>query len=296
MAQGTVRKLIDFNVDSAEKLREFADLLEQQQANPFRVRAYRRAAETVESCDQDLREVLAREGVAGLDKLPFIGTGIAASIQELARYGRLARMDRLRGELDPEELFQTVPGVGSVLARQIHETLGVDTLEELEVASHDGRLQRVEGIGPRKARAIRASLDEMLRRVKGRPVVQRSEPTVEELLDVDEEYRCKVASGELPLIAPKRFNPTQRKWLPILHTERDDWHFTAMFSNTARAHELGRTQDWVVVYFYDREHNEGQQTVVSETRGPLKGKRVVRGREAQCRSFYRAHSRAAAGP
>jgi putative hydrolase len=291
MAQSTVRRLSDFNADAAEKLRELADLLEQQQANPFRVRAYRRAAETVESCEQDIREILAREGVAGLDELPFIGSGIAGSLQELARYGRLARMDRLRGELDPEELFQTVPGVGAVLARQIHETLGVDTLEELEVASHDGRLERVEGIGPRKARAIRASLDEMLRRLKGRPVTERAEPTVEELLDVDEEYRCKVASGDLPVIAPRRFNPTQRKWLPVLHTERGEWHFTVMFSNTARAHELERTQDWVVVYFYDSDHNEGQQTVVSETRGPLKGKRVVRGREAQCRSFYRDHAK-----
>jgi putative hydrolase len=278
MAQSTARLQADFNADAAEKLREMADLLQQQQANPFRIQAYRRAAETVESCDQDLRELLAGEGVAGLEALPFIGSGIASSLQELAQFGRLSRMDRLRGELDPENLFQTVPGVGSVLARQIHETLGVDTLEELEVAAHDGRLERV-----------RASLDEMLRRLSVRPVSQREEPTVEELLDVDEEYRCKAASGDLTLISPKRFNPTHREWLPVLHTERGEWHFTAMFSNTARAHELGRTQDWVVVYFYDNAQNEGQQTLVTETRGPLKGKRVVRGREAGCRSFYRAH-------
>jgi putative hydrolase len=282
---------MDFNADAAEKLREMADLLEQQNANPFRVRAYQRAAETVESCEQDVRDLLARDGVAGLAELPFIGHGIAGSLQELARYGRLVRMDRLRGELDPEELFQTVPGVGTVLARQIHEVLGVDTLEELEVAAHDGRLERVEGIGPRKARAMRASLDEMLRRLRTRPIADRLAPSIEEILDVDEEYRCKVASNELPTIAPKRFNPSHRDWLPVLHTERGDWHFTLLFSNTARAHELGRTQDWVVVYFYDRDNNEGQHTVVTETRGPLKGKRVVRGLEARCRNFYRVHAK-----
>lgn len=291
MAEGTARRHVDFNEDAAEKLREMAGLLEQQNANPFRIQAYRRAADTVESCDRDLRDLLASEGVAGLDELPFIGRGIASSLQELASYGRLSRLDRLRGELDPEDLFQTVPGVGSVLARQIHETLGVDTLEELEVAAHDGRLERVEGIGPRKALALRASLDSMLRRLSVRPVPEREEPGIEDLLDVDEEYRCKVASGDLPLISPRRFNPTHREWLPVLHTERGEWHFTVMFSNTARAHELGRTQDWVVIYFYDSDHNEGQQTVVAEKRGPLKGKRVVRGRETECHDFYRVHAK-----
>ncbi len=63
-------------------------------------------------------------------------------------------------------------------------------------------------------------------------------------------------------------------------------HFTALFSNTARAHELGRTSDWVVVYHYDDHHREGQSTVVTETQGPLLGRRVVRGREPECRALY----------
>jgi hypothetical protein len=71
-----------------------------------------------------------------------------------------------------------------------------------------------------------------------------------------------------------------------MHARRENWHFTALYSNTARAHELGRTRDWVVVYFYDDEHAEGQHTVVTEARGALAGKRVVRGREAECRAFY----------
>jgi hypothetical protein len=50
---------------------------------------------------------------------------------------------------------------------------------------------------------------------------------------------------------------------------------------------LGRTHDWVVLYFYDGDHREGQRTVVTETRGSLLGKRVVRGREEECRAFYR---------
>lgn len=59
------------------------------------------------------------------------------------------------------------------------------------------------------------------------------------LLDVDRAYRA--AAGALAKIAPKRFNPAGEAWLPILHTERGPWRFTALFSNTARAHSLGRT-------------------------------------------------------
>jgi hypothetical protein len=61
---------------------------------------------------------------------------------------------------------------------------------------------------------------------------------------------------------------------------------TALFSNTALAHELGRTRNWVVIYFGREGGPEHQRTVVTETRGPLEGWRVVRGREAACREHY----------
>jgi putative hydrolase len=112
------------------------------------------------------------------------------------------------------------------------------------------------------------------------------EPPVEMLLDVDREYRDAAAAGRLPRIAPRRFNPTGEAWLPILHTERDHWHFTALFSNTFRAHALERTRDWVVVYFHADTRPEGQRTIVTETSGALEGRRVVRGRESECEVSY----------
>ncbi len=102
-------------------------------------------------------------------------------------------------------------------------------------------------------------------------------PSIAMLLDVDREYRERAAAGTLPTIAPRRFNPSGAAWLPVLHTERDGWHFTALYSNTALAHQLHRTHDWVVLYFYDDQHVEGQHTVVTETHGALSGERVVRG-------------------
>jgi putative hydrolase len=277
------------NEEVAGKLREAADLLAQQGANPFRIAAYRRAAESVARLPRGVDELLRAEGPAGLDALPRVGPGIAAAIQEIVRTGRWSLLDRLRGTLDPVALFATIPGVGPELARRIHDALGIDTLEALEVAAHDGRLAGVPGMGSRRMAGIRAALQALLGRTRVRPLPAPSGataaspgPDVAVLLDVDCEYRDKAAAGLLPTIAPRRFNPEGQAWLPILHTTRGDWHFTALYSNTAAAHQLGRTRDWVVIYFYDDHHREDQHTIVTETRGPLRGQRVVRGREIEC--------------
>jgi hypothetical protein len=58
---------------------------------------------------------------------------------------------------------------------------------------------------------------------------------MEDLLDIDREYRRKDELDQLPRIAPLRLNPGHVRWLPILHTERRGQRFTAMFTNTARA-------------------------------------------------------------
>ena len=88
------------------------------------------------------------------------------------------------------------------------------------------------------------------------------------------------------MISPKRLNPEGKAWLPVMHVTKQGWHFTALFSNTALAHQLNRTQDWVVIYFYDDQHHESQHTVVTETHGALTGQRVVPGRETECREYY----------
>ena len=266
------------NHQIAEKLREMADVLEQQSASPFRVNAYRHAADTVDHLDRDIAALVTAEGRAGLEALPNIGRGIAAAVDELVHTGRFAQLERLRGTLDPVHLFGTIPGVGPKLAETIYDHLHVDTLEALEIAAHDGRLESVPGIGSGRAATIRAILASQLARARGsRP--ERYAPSVAALLDADREYRARARDGTLETIAPRRFNPQHRAWLPVMHATRGSWHLTALFSNTARAHELGKTNDWVVIYYYDDDHHEGQCTVVTETHGPRSGQRVVRGRE-----------------
>jgi putative hydrolase len=277
------------NRQIAGKLREMSELLEQQGANPFRIRAYRLAATELEHQTRSVDEVLQQEGLARLERLPAIGRGIAASIREMVTSGNWSQLQRLRHGTDGTTLLQSVPGLGPELAQRIHDELHVDSLEALENAAYDGSLARVKGLGERRLSALRASLNSMLgkprRRFREQP---QNDPSVATLLEVDRLYRKNARAGDLPRIAPKRFNPTNEAWLPVLHTDRGEWHFTALYSNTARAHQLGTTRDWVVIYFYDDHQQEGQHTVVTETHGPLVGKRVVRGLESDCRRYYEA--------
>ena len=66
-------------------------------------------------------------------------------------------------------------------------------------------------------------------------------PSVELILALDKEYRTKAAADQLKKIAPKKLNPEGKTWLPVMSANRDGWRFTLLFSNTQRAHDLGKT-------------------------------------------------------
>jgi DNA polymerase (family X) len=272
------------NEQIAGRLEEAARLLGDQGADPYRVRAYLRAAATVRVARESLDEVFRQQGTDGLQALPGVGESIARAIRELLTHGRLPLLDRLRGEADPVALLASVPGIGRVLADRLHEELGIETLADLEAAAHDGRLETIAGFGAKRLAGIRDSLAHRLGRVRS-PAAAQAQPAVAELLDVDREYREKAAGGVLPRIAPRRFNPTGEAWLPVLHTRRSGRRYTALFSNTARAHRAGRTRDWVVLYT-DNGLAESRHTVITSTAGPLRGRRVVAGREEECRALY----------
>jgi DNA polymerase (family 10) len=290
------------NRDIAETLERIAALLETQGASPFRIRAYRTASDTVREHSGPLSALVQAQGSEALERLPGIGRSIASVIQEYVETGRSTLLERLEGEVSPEDLFVRVPGIGEALAHKIHRELGIDRLEELELAAHDGRLEQLEGFGPRRVQGIRDTLAGMLSRSARRRARRRQErhrdgqaaaqqpiPPVCIILALDVEYRRKAEAGELRTIAPRRFNPEGKAWLPVLHAEKDGWSFTALYSNTARAHEQGMTRDWVVMY-YERDGAEDQCTVVTERRGALQGRRVIRGRVAECAAYYAKQS------
>jgi hypothetical protein len=281
---GSSPKAFPSNKEIARLLERIGELLEAQDANPFRVRAYRDGASNVREAERSLSDWVKEEGREALEALPGIGRGLSGLIAEYVHTGRSTLLERLEGEVSPEELFAQVPGIGQALARRVTAELDVESLEELEQAAHDGRLREVKGFGPRRVESVRLSLAGMLA-PRGRGMREQERPGVVLLLEVDATYRKKAEAGELVQIAPRRFNPEGEAWLPIMHAERGGWNLTALYSNTARAHELGTTHDWVVIY-YERDGSQGQATMVTPQSGPLQGKRVVRGREVACQRHY----------
>lgn len=278
------------NEEIANHFDRIAELLEAQRANPYRVSAYRSAAVVLRQLHRPVQTILQQQGIDGLKQLPGVGESLSRSIAQLISNGSLALLNQLQGEVEPEEILATVPGIGPRLAEKIHAQLGIQTLKDLQMAALDGRLDQVPGLGGRRLQAVRETL---LSRLDVAPRVRRGTytkpvaqpPSVAELLDVDMEYRREADRDALPKIVPRLFNPSHEAWLPILHTQRGNINYTALFSNTERAHELNRLHDWVVIYRAE-ENDGGQWTVVTEYQGRLKGKRVVRGREYECELHY----------
>ncbi len=268
----------------ARALEEAADLLEAQDSNPFRVRAFRRAAQSVHEARESIAELTLTVGPAALRRIPGIGQGLASVIDDFVRLGGGHIRHRDLGEVSPLSVLTALPGIGEVLGQRIIDQLRIRDLEDLETALYEGRLEEVPGFGRRRTAALREVLNSMLgrrlerrsRELAGRFRIDR--PPMDLLLKIDADYRRGARDGTLRKIAPRRFNPDRLAWLPILETREGGWTFRALYSNTAQAHALGKTQDWVVIYF-ERAGETHQCTVVTETRGPKTGRRVVRGRE-----------------
>jgi len=130
--------------EAAKIFRDIARMLELKGDNPFRIRAYARAADAVEELGQEL------EGLAGQDKLtdiPGIGVDLAAKIKEIIATGDSGYCRELREKV-PQGLLRMldIPGLGPKTVKAIYEQLKIETVDELEKAAKAGRLRGVEGI------------------------------------------------------------------------------------------------------------------------------------------------------
>src|SRR5262245_6009449 len=135
------------NIDYAHIFAEIADLLEIQGANPFRVRAYRNAARTLETLPQSV-ESLLEEDERQLEKLPSIGKDLASKIVEIDKTGGLVFLSNLRKEV-PRSLLEIlrIPGLGSKRVNQIWKVLGVTSIDELQKAAESDKLDELRGFG-----------------------------------------------------------------------------------------------------------------------------------------------------
>jgi len=141
----------------AKILYEVADLLELEGVE-FKPRAYRRAAQAVESCPIPIEDLVAQ---GRLHELPGVGESIAQKIEEIVRTGKLALHEELKANL-PVDLYALtqVEGVGPKTAKLLYEALGVRTLEDLERVAKEGRIKEVKGLGPKIEEKILRGLQE----------------------------------------------------------------------------------------------------------------------------------------
>jgi len=155
------------NEDVATAFDEMAELLAIQGDNPFRVRAYQRAALVVRSLPRPLAELRSKEA---FDALPGIGADLAGKIDELLHTGKLRALEQLRRRVPPglRELLK-LPGLGPVRVRALHAGLRVKGAEDLRRALSSGRLSKLRGFGPGVRRQLEQALANRARGPARRP-------------------------------------------------------------------------------------------------------------------------------
>lgn len=148
------------NRERALRILTVASLLEARGANPYRVRAYRRSAFALLGLPKDASAYLDEQG--GL-ALPTLGPRLRRKLGELVRTDNLTFHDELLAELPaPMRLLMTIPGIGPILSQRLMDEGGIQSLEDLARAAHDGTLPRLRGIGPRRAQQWGEAADLLL--------------------------------------------------------------------------------------------------------------------------------------
>jgi DNA polymerase (family 10) len=146
------------NAEIAAMFDETAELLEIKGDNPFRSRAYRRAAQMIRHLPERVADMVATG--SDLSTLPGIGADLSGKIADIAATGKFDLLDALRRDL-PAGLaaLAALPGLGPKRVRLLHEDLGVGSVEDLRRVAHSGRLRTLRGFGPKREQTLLAALD-----------------------------------------------------------------------------------------------------------------------------------------
>ena len=187
------------NLDMARIFDEIADILEVKAENPFRIRAYRRAARTIETLTQDLNVIAERSGVSELKKIPGVGEAIAKKIVEIAQTGDCKKHLELTQEVPSGVLeLLAIPRVGPKTIAKVHDELGISSIAELEEAAKLHKLEGLPGLGARVEENILKGIGQY-RSYKGRVLLSealpRAELIVTELKKLDAVLKITIAGS-----------------------------------------------------------------------------------------------------
>ncbi|HEX6718671.1 MAG TPA: helix-hairpin-helix domain-containing protein [Pyrinomonadaceae bacterium] len=144
----------------ARRFFRLAALMEVRGDDPFRLRSYRNAAESIEVWPTSLKEIVDKEGVTGLQEIPGVGKAIAGKVIDLLTKGSFDAWDRLTAET-PETVLDLleIPGIGPKTVALLHQRFKISSLEDLKAFVSSGGLDMIDGIGPKTAQRIKEALE-----------------------------------------------------------------------------------------------------------------------------------------
>lgn len=220
------------NKEVAAVLDDIGDMLEILGDNPFRVRAHRRAANSIRSASEDVKDLAAEHR---LTELPAVGSGLAERVEELIATGTMAFLEELREQVPPRVLeLMRVPGLGPRKAQQLYDELNVTNVDELLDAAKAERIRTLKGMSAKTEENIIKGIV-LLRSGQGRMQLNEAYPIAKHYVDKlrDLEYVEKVDfAGSL-----RRMQETIGD-IDILAASNDPARVTAFFAGMAETERV----------------------------------------------------------
>ncbi len=184
------------NQEIAQILVHISEILDIQGENPFKIRAYIKAAQTLEGLTYELSTLEDKNEIKGL---PGIGEGIAKKVKELLETGKLRYYEDLKkSEYAPLTEFLRIPGMGPKHAKLVHDQLGIKTTEQLKKAAEKGKLRELPGLGEKVEQNIIQGIQQVQKYKERLPlafIYPRAQDIVEELKKTKEVKQITLAGS-----------------------------------------------------------------------------------------------------
>jgi DNA polymerase (family 10) len=229
------------NSEIVAMLEETADLMEIAGENPFKARAYRRAADAIAALKEPVEELVRTKR---LNQIEGVGESIARDITEFLQKGTTTRLEQLRQKYPPQlRKLLEIQGVGPRTVAMLFERLGITSVDELEAAAKAGKLTKLPGMGEQKVRNILEGI-QLWRQQQGRVPLHialaiaerivaqlRELPQVEQILPAGSLRRWKETVGDLDiLVATRDSEPVMERFVKLPEVQKVLAHGTTKSS------------------------------------------------------------------